>query len=169
MKKITLFFTIVLLICCFADNSAGQLIPNAPFKASYFNAPDFVLPDLQGKVFQLSTEKGSPVLIFFGTTWCPSCRTELPRLKDIYEKNTKRGLKVFYINIMEPKGKVARFVKTNSLPFRTLLDENGEVSGSYGVVGVPTIVLIDKDGKLVKAAHMIADLPLERVFSSGKK
>jgi len=165
MKKINIvFFTLVLLICFTADSSLAQFIPNAPFKATSAYAPDFSLKDLHGNVFKLSNQRGKPVLIFFGTTWCPSCRAELPLYKKIYETYTKRDLEIIYINIMETREKVARFAKTNSLPFKILLDENGEIATNYDVVGVPTLVLIDKNGKIIKVTHSTADLPLKKLF-----
>jgi peroxiredoxin len=165
MKKINIaLVTFALLICLPANSSLGQYISNAPFKAVHANAPDFSLKDLQGNVFKLSNYRGKTVLIFFGTTWCPSCRHELPLYKEIYETYTKRGLEVAYINIMEPKGKVAKFAKANSLPFKVLLDEDGEVATSYSVIGVPTLVLFNKEGKIIKTTHSTADLPLKKLF-----
>jgi peroxiredoxin len=165
IKKINIaLFTFALLVFFPANSTLGQYIPNAPFKAAYVYAPNFSLKDLQGKVFRLSNHRGKPVLIFFGTTWCPSCRGELPFYKEIYETYPKRGLEVTYINIMEPREKVAKFAKTNSLPFKILLDEDGEVATSYAVVGVPTLVLIDKEGKIIKVTHSTADLPLKKLL-----
>lgn len=165
MKKINVaLLTLVLLALSPANYSLGQFIPNAPFKAAYIYAPDFSLKDLQGKVYKLSDQRGKPVLIFFGTTWCPSCRSELPLYKNIYENYTKRGLEVTYVNIGESQGKVAKFVKANSLPFKILLDEDGEVATNYAVVGVPTLVLINKEGKIIKIAHTTAELPLKSIF-----
>jgi peroxiredoxin len=165
MKKINVtIFTLALLICLPANSTLGQYIPNAPFKAASYNAPDFSLKDLQGNVFKLSNQRGKPVLIFFGTTWCPTCRSELPLYKEIYEVYTNRGLEVIYVNIMESRGKVAKFAKANALPFKIILDENGDVATDYAVVGVPTLVLIDKQGKIIKATHSTADLPLKKLF-----
>lgn len=163
-KNNIILFTLALLLLFPAKSSIGQFIPNAPFKAAYFYAPDFSLKDLQGNVFKLSSQRGKPILIFFGTTWCPSCRTELPLYKEIYETYTKRGVEIIYINIGEPQGKVAKFVKANALPFKIMLDEGGEVASNYAVVGVPTIVLIDKEGKIIKTTHSTADLPLKKLF-----
>ena len=167
MKKINIALLTFALLAFFPANySLGQFIPNAPFKAASVSAPDFSLKELPGKIFQLSKQRGKPVLIFFGTTWCPSCRTELPLYKGIYETYAKRGLEVIYINIMEPRGKVAKFVTANALPFKILLDEDGEVATNYAVVGVPTLVLIDKEGKIIKISHTTADLPLKKLFSA---
>jgi peroxiredoxin len=165
MKTISLtLLTLALLVFFPANYSLGQFIPNAPFKTTYVYAPDFSLKNIQGNVFKLSNQRGKPVLIFFGTTWCPSCRSELPLYKEIYETYAKRGLEVTYINIMEPRGKVAAFAKTNALLFKILLDESGDVATSYNVVGVPTMVLIDKEGKIIKITHSTADLPLKKLF-----
>jgi peroxiredoxin len=166
-KKFNMLLIVLsLFIFCMAGSSFAQYIPNAPFKAPELQAPDFTLKDLNGKVFKLSGQRGKPVLLFFGTTWCPSCRKELPLYKGIYSNYANRGLEVIYINIMEPREKVARFVKANTLPFRILLDESGEVADDYEVIGVPTIIMINKEGKILKISHSITDLPLQKLFSS---
>jgi thiol-disulfide isomerase/thioredoxin len=54
-------------------------------------APDFILTDLKGGQFRLSDQRGKPVLLIFGTTWCPSCREEIPHLKDISHNIPRRG------------------------------------------------------------------------------
>jgi peroxiredoxin len=168
-KKLSLLLIVpVLLLFCPAYPAWGQYIPNAPFKSPELRAPDFSLKDLNGKVFKLSSQRGKPVLLFFGTTWCPSCRKQLPLYKEIYGKYSGRGLEVIYINIMEPKGKVAKFVRANALPFRTLLDESGEVANNYEVIGVPTIIVIDREGKIIKASHSTDDLPLQKLFPVKK-
>jgi peroxiredoxin len=165
IKKINItLFTFGLLVFFPANSSLAQYIPNAPFKAASVYAADFILNDLQGDVFRLSNQRGKPVLIFFGTTWCPSCRSQLPLYKEIYETYTQRGLEVIYINIMETREKVIRFAKANSFPFKVLLDQNGEIATNYAVVGVPTLVLIDKEGKIIKITHSTADLPLKKLF-----
>ncbi|HLA29229.1 MAG TPA: TlpA disulfide reductase family protein [Syntrophales bacterium] len=112
-------------------------------------APDFVLKDLQGRKFRLSENIGKPVLLIFGATWCPFCRDEIPRLKDIYANYGKRGLVMLNIDIQESKEKVSRFASSYKLPYRVLLDEEADVAESYGVRGVPTMVLIDKKGMIV--------------------
>ena len=146
--------------------SWGQYIPNAPFKPQYPAAPDFTLKDVQGKTFRLSAQRGKPVLIFFGTTWCPGCRAEVPKYKKVHETYVPRGLEVIYINIMEPAKKVARFAQSQSLPYRTLLDESGSVGEAYNVIGVPMIMLVDKNGYIIKIGHSSSEMPLDRVLSN---
>ncbi|PKN87818.1 MAG: hypothetical protein CVU51_05035 [Deltaproteobacteria bacterium HGW-Deltaproteobacteria-1] len=158
---------IALLMIVFLAPAAaawGQYIPNAPFKAELTQAPDFTLKDVQGKTFRLSAQRGKPVLIFFGTTWCPACRAEIPKYKEVHRTYSPRGLEVIYINIMEPAKKVIRFAQSNSLPYRTLLDEDGSVGNAYNVIGVPMIMLLDKAGNIVKVGHSSKDMPLDNVL-----
>jgi peroxiredoxin len=168
MNKRILLVAIVLLICIPVTLSFGQDRSNAAFKHKAIPAPDFSLQDLQGKTFTLSGQLGKPVVIFFGTTWCPSCRAEIPAYTAIYEKYAKRGLEVIYIDINEPAEKVARFAKSNSFPYRVLLDRDGNVANNYNIVGVPTLVLIDKSGNVITISHRTSDLPLHKLFPAGK-
>jgi peroxiredoxin len=167
-KIIALLIIPLVLIFSVVTLSFGQFIPNAPFKSDKVIAPDFSLKDLQGKKFKLSSYSGKPVLLFFGTTWCPSCRAEIPAYKNIYATYSKSGLEVVYIDITEPVEKVARFAKTNSLPYRVLIDEDGSVADNYGITGVPTLVLIDKEGYVAKISHRTADLPLNKLSPAKK-
>ena len=166
MQKKTCIITALVAVLLFAAFPAwSQFIPNAPFKPKVLAAPDFSIKDMQGKTFRLSQQRGKPVLIFFGTTWCPGCRAEIPVYKQVHETYSPRGLVVVYIDIMEPAEKVVRFVKTNSITYRVLLDENGEVSRAYNVVGVPMIVLLDREGIVKKIGHSSSEMPLEKVLT----
>lgn len=163
-KKIYISAIFLVLVLIISSVSFGQYIPNAPFKPQYPPAPDFVLKDIQGKTFRMSAQKGKPVLIFFGTTWCPGCRAEIPVYKKVYETYKTRGLETIYINIMEPAKKVARFAQSNALPFRVLLDEDGTVANRYNIIGVPMIMLVDKDGNVLKVGHSSSEMPLEKAI-----
>ena len=168
MNKKILIAAVVLVICIAVTLSFGQYRPNASSKQKAIAAPDFSLQDLQGKTFKLSGQLGKPVVIFFGTTWCPSCRAEIPAYSAIYEKYARRGLEVIYIDINESAEKVARFAKNFSFPYRVLLDRDGNVANDYNVVGVPTLVLIDKEGNVITISHGTSDLPLHKLFPAVK-
>ena len=130
-------------------------------------APDFTLKNLSGKAFRLSEQKGKPVLLIFITTWCPTCRSEIPHYKDIYETYGKQGLEVTMIDILESKGKVSSFADKFGIPFTIVLDETAKVSESFGIVGVPSMLLISKDGSILTRQYMAIDVILETIF--GKK
>jgi len=112
-------------------------------------------------------QRGKPVLLIFGTTWCPSCREEIPHLKDIYARYAKKGLIMVNIDIQESRDKVSRYADKYELPYRLLLDENGAVSEMYGIRGVPAMILLDEAGMIVAGQGFIGPL-LANLFK-GKK
>lgn len=115
-------------------------------------APDFNLPDMDGKNYQLSENIGQgPILINFWATWCIPCRAEMKKLKEIYNDYHEQGLEILSISIDDTKtvNKVKGFVKTNRYPFTILLDTNSEVFQLYQGSNPPQTVLIDQNGKIV--------------------
>jgi peroxiredoxin len=133
-------------------------------KAAEGKARDFVLKDLSGRKFMLSEHRGKPVLIIFSTTWCPTCRSEIPRYKKIHEAYAARGLVVITIDTQEPLDKVSRFADRHQLPYRVLLDDKGLVAQAYQIVGVPTMILIDQNGALISRQYPAIEGLLEKLF-----
>lgn len=112
-------------------------------------AADFELPDLEGKPFRLSKFRGKPVLLIFSTTWCGYCRSEIPHFRKIHESYNKQGLEVVQIFVQESQKKVSSFARQYDLPYRVLLDEQADVAAAYGVRGVPDVILLDREGKIL--------------------
>ena len=166
MNKKIIIFSIILLICIPVALSFGQYRPL--FKQEKIAAPDFSLDDIQGKTFKLSSQRGNPVIIFFGATWCPACRGEMPHYKALYDKYAQRGLKFLYIDINESTRKVARFARENSFPFIVLVDLDGSVANDYNLIGVPTLFLLDKEGNIISISHQVSDLSIDALFPAKK-
>ena len=146
----------------------GQYRPSMFSRQDKIQAPDFSLKDIYGKTFRLSSQRGNPVIMFFGSTWCSVCRSEMPNYKYLYDKYARRGLKFLYIDVNEPPERVARFAKQNSFPYLVLVDEYGSVAEDYNLIGVPTLFLLDKERNIVDVTHQIADLNLEKIFPAKK-
>lgn len=154
---------IVLLLAGTVSCSDDRQPPVVP-KAAEGKAHDFVLKDLSGRKFVLSEHRGKPVLIIFSTTWCPTCRSEIPRYKKIYDTYAARGLVVINIDIQEPLDKVSRFAGKYQLPYRVLLDETGLVAEAYQIVGVPTMILLDQNGVLISRQDQAIEGLLKKLF-----
>ena len=168
MNKKILLVLMILLICILFALSLGQCKSNAPHKQETAAAPDFSLYDIQGKMFKLSSKRENPVVMFFGTTWCPACRGEMPLYKALYEKYAKSGLKFLYIDINESSRRVERFAKENSFPYLVLVDSDGSVANDYSIIGVPTLILVDNRGNILGVSHRVSDLPLDALFPAKK-
>lgn len=148
-RRFTRVAAVTLIACMFALPFHALAAKSKPLDFTE-KAPDFVLTDLQGQKFRLSDHRGKrPVLIIFSTTWCTFCKAEIPHFKALHATYAKRGLEVVNIDIQESKEKVARFAAKHELPYRTVLDQDGTVSGVYEVRGVPTTILVDKNGLIV--------------------
>ena len=160
-------FVFIGLIFIFTLSCSEAKQPETIRNSTNKMAPDFTLKNLSGKTFRLSEQKGKPVLLIFITTWCPTCRSEIPHYKDIYETYGKKGLEVAMIDIQESKGKVSSFADKFGIPFTIVLDETAKVSESFGIVGVPSMLLISKDGSILTRQYMAIDVILETIF--GKK
>jgi peroxiredoxin len=168
MNKKVFLVLVFLFIFTSVSLSFGQYKPGFFSRQEKVLAPDFSLKDIQGKPFRLSSQRGNPVVMFFGTTWCPACRGEMPLYRDLYDKYALRGLKFIYIDINESTERVARFAKQNSFPYLVLVDSDGSVAIDYNIIGVPTLILLDKDGSIVDVGHRISDLPVDKLFPTKK-
>ena len=113
-------------------------------------APAFTLQDGDGNSVSLADYKGKVVLLNFWGTWCPPCRHEMPSIERVYKHLHKKGFVVLAINQTETPDDV--FIFTSQLPveptFKILYDKKSDVAGKYGVVGLPTSLLIDKHGMI---------------------
>jgi peroxiredoxin len=144
---------LLLLLFCFSvcGCSVGQEPPKTPPAKIVVDAaaPEFQLKDIKGQDVNLSSLRDRPVLLVFATTWCPYCKEEIPRIKEIYKQGRGKKLEVLNIYVNETDSKVADFAARYTLPYRVLLDKDGRVAEQYQVRGVPTLVLLDGQGKIV--------------------
>ena len=113
-------------------------------------APDFKLRDIYQNTYTLSSYRDKqPVLLFFWATWCPFCQKELRVLNQNYAELAEDGLEVLAINVGELPDTVSSFVANYYLAYRVLLDKDESVASFYGIMGIPSYVLIDEKGYIV--------------------
>ena len=117
-------------------------------------APDFTLEDMDGEKRSLSDYRGKVIMLNFWATWCPPCRREIPSMQSIYKDLGKSGFTVLAVNEFEDPDHVFAYTgQLNVFPtFPILFDRDSTVSQSYKVKGLPTTVLIDKQGRIVYRA-----------------
>ena len=148
MRKILRIIICASLILFIINNSYAmgqwlQIIPKPKV------AVDFSLYDLDGNKVSLDDYKGKQQLIlFFWTTWCPHCRRQIRPLNRLAEELKDKKVRILAIDTGESAKKVKAFIERRPVSFTILLDKDSAVAGDYGVVGVPTFVIVALDGSI---------------------
>jgi peroxiredoxin len=114
--------------------------------------PPFKGQTVAGQAVSLADFQGRVVLVNFWATWCAECRSEMPLFERLHRDFASRGLTVLGINFHEDTSHIQRYVKESDLTFPLVLDPEGEIFRSYGVVGLPTTFLVGRDGRPVALA-----------------
>ncbi len=112
-------------------------------------APDFRLPDLDGRMVRLSDFRGKWVVIDFWGSWCGWCIKGFPALKDAYAKYGDR-IVIIGVDCNDTKERWRAAVKIYELPWLNLYNGNGaELYKAYGIQGFPTKAIISPEGEIV--------------------
>ncbi len=114
-------------------------------------AHDFTLTDISGKAFTLSSLRGKVVVIDFWGSWCGWCIKGMPEMKKAYEKY-KGKLEIVGVDCGDTDAKWKAAVKDLELPWVHVYNPKGmgDITGTYGIQGFPTKVIVGKDGELLK-------------------
>ena len=137
---------------------AGEV---APVVGKY--APDFTLTTLDGKTVTLSSLRGKPVIINFWATWCVPCAEEMPYFEELSKTWPAKGLEFLSIDYNEKASKVSAYMEYYAYTFPVLLDDKGNVGLKWGIMYLPTTIMIDKTGviKFMKSISFTSRSELE--------
>ena len=112
-------------------------------------APEFEAKQLDGSTFRLADYRGKKaVLIDFWATWCGPCIDEIPTIKRIAETYRDQGLEVVGVSLDREEKALRDFVKQEKLSYVQVFEKEKTraISKSYGVWGIPSVFLVDKNG-----------------------
>lgn len=107
---------------------------------------------LDGKALDWAGLRGKVVLIDFWATWCGPCRAEVPNIKENYKKYHEKGFEVVGISLDQmASSQLAEFVKKEEVPWIICRDADSPKSMAeyYGIMGIPAMILVGRDGKVV--------------------
>ena len=145
------FVLIVFPMLLSAQSTIDEMLSEEGFAIAIDSpeAPDFSLERLGGGETSLSSLQGKVVFVNFWATWCGPCRIEMPSMERLYNQMSKDQFEILAVDLREAEETVAQFAEELSLSFPILLDSQGMTGGIYGVQGIPTTFLVDKEGRLV--------------------
>jgi peroxiredoxin len=115
------------------------------------NAPDFSLPTLDARTISRADYRGKKtVVVSYWASWCLPCRAELPELRDFYKRYhlDNSDFEVLAISLDEEKSDAEQYASAEKLPFPVLLDPKSRAAEAYSVDGIPTLFVINKNGKV---------------------
>ncbi len=119
-------------------------------------APDFTSQTVDGKDVKLSDLRGKVVILDFWATWCGPCMASMPHTQEVSAHYKDQGVVVLANCTSDTRAKFEAWVRTNQDKYPDILwthdkAERGESRASsklYGVSGIPTQFIIDRDGKV---------------------
>ncbi|MEO1530380.1 MAG: TlpA disulfide reductase family protein [Planctomycetota bacterium] len=118
-----------------------------------------------GKQFKLSQLRGRPVIIHYWATWCEPCKSDMKLLARLQSRYRRAGLTLVGVNVDANRADAESFIQKSRLPWTQLFEDGGLESSplakAFGVQTLPTMMLIDAKGMVVRHNVRSAELDEE--------
>ncbi len=141
-----------------SEEASGETAPaeTAADARPVIPAVDFELEDQYGNIHRLEDYRGKTIFLNFWATWCPPCKAEMPDIQKLYEKSSTEGEDaVIVLGVAAPnmgqegsEEEIAAFMEEKGYTYPVLMDTEGELFNSYGIMSFPTTFMIDRDGNV---------------------
>lgn len=157
MKKIIVIISLVLLsFTAFSQFSIKPIIANDELLV-----PDFALVSSTGETVRLSDYEGQIVVLNFWASWCSPCREEMGDFQKLHDRFEETGEAVLLLlNQIDGRNETTKsgvnYLKNNNYTLTNLFDYGQVGARIFGIPGLPTTVVIDKEGRL--ATHVVGGI-----------
>ena len=162
-RSLVKYCLLILSLVIFNVSAAGYKIKKGDVP------PDYLGEDRQGNKVLVSEHKGKLVVISFWATWCGPCRRELPILDQLQDQLSDDILKVVAVNYKESKNaykrnrSIKRVFRNSDVTLTN--DKEGSIGKSYGVRGIPHLIIIGRNGRVVYQNRGYGDKTADKLAS----
>jgi len=140
---------LILLSACYNAPDPNGASSNGPAALAGAPAASFDVRRIDGASDSLARHRGTVVLMNLWATWCPPCNDEMPALQR-FAREERGTVVVLGVDEGESQAQAAAFARTHGVTFPILLDESEQYGRAYEGVGLPTSVIVGRDGRVVK-------------------
>lgn len=138
----------------FADTDAGKKAAGAIKRLDLVGKSlDLRGPGLGGQEISTSSFKGKTLLVTFWASWADPVRRDLPELVKLYQKYHGKDFEIVGVNLDNDRAELDAFLKETPLPWAQIFEPGGieksRFATEFGIIALPTMVLVDSSGKVV--------------------
>lgn len=140
----------LLLSGCYNSPDAGQSAGSGgPGTLAGAPAQSFAIRRTDGRTDSLAAHRGHVVLMNLWATWCPPCQEEMPALQQFAHAYAGR-VDVLGVDQGEAASVAGAYARSHGVTFPILVDENQQYGRTYAALGLPTTVIVGRDGHVVR-------------------
>ena len=143
----SIFNVVVLLAASASAHAAAETVVGNP-------APGFELPVFgsESRHVALDSVRGKVVLLDFWASWCGPCRQSFPLYEKLRGELPAQDFVLLAVNLDEMADGPTAFLYDHPVSYTLLADPTGDVARKFGLIGMPTSFVIDRDG-VVRSRH----------------
>jgi thiol-disulfide isomerase/thioredoxin len=146
----------------FPDSASARKARGASRRLESVGKPlDLSGKGLDGRPVSLASLRGTPVLVHYWATWCEPCKVDIAQIRELYAKYGPKKFNVVGVVLDSDKGQLAKFLAAKPIPWPQMHEVgglDGRLAEELGVLTLPTMILLDADGKVVDRNLVITDL-----------
>ena len=137
-------------------------------------APNFVLNGSDGASVSLEAYRGSYVVLDFWASWCPDCRRDIPAVKEMYDTYYNKGVAFVSVSFDTDSAAWKKCLNDYGMKWTQVSElkkwKETQVSKDFHIEWIPTMYLIDPEGKVVLGTVMTTKMKsvLERLDSQDR-
>ena len=136
----------------FSSTSAGKKAIGAMRRLDSIGKPWRLSGNaIRGGSVDLAKYRGRYVVVHYWATWCEPCKEDMADLQDLHEKYGRKGLTIIGVNLDSSVGSAKQYLTKERLAWKHLFDEgglDGHLANDMGVMTLPLMMLVDKEGKV---------------------